>query len=70
MLNLLGDVWRKGDPNWRSVFEAIPQARLFLYGKQASSPRRKMGHILIQNAVSSDAALDTAMLVHRLLSEQ
>jgi len=46
MLNLLGDLWAAGQPDWRAVL-AHPQARLHLYGKKDAFPGRKMGHILI-----------------------
>lgn len=44
MVNLLGDVWKEGEPNWGSLF-ADPDAKLHLYGKQSARPGRKMGHI-------------------------
>lgn len=45
MLNLLGDLWEAGEPDWSVVF-AHPNARLHLYGK-APRPARKVGHILV-----------------------
>ncbi|MDZ4857705.1 MAG: 5-(carboxyamino)imidazole ribonucleotide synthase, partial [Candidatus Hydrogenedentes bacterium] len=68
MLNLLGDIWQRGEPDWRAMFDALPEARLFLYGKAANSPRRKMGHVLIQNARSAGTAAESAMQAHRLLA--
>ena len=44
MINLLGDVWAKGEPDWSSVL-AIPGAKLHLYGKDDPRPGRKMGHV-------------------------
>ncbi len=44
MVNLLGDVWQGGEPNWENLF-ADPDAKLHLYGKQSARPGRKMGHI-------------------------
>jgi 5-(carboxyamino)imidazole ribonucleotide synthase len=44
MANLLGDLWRNGEPDWNQVL-AFPTAKLHLYGKLAPRPGRKMGHI-------------------------
>jgi 5-(carboxyamino)imidazole ribonucleotide synthase len=44
MANLLGDLWRDGEPDWGAVC-AFPAAKLHLYGKLAPRPGRKMGHI-------------------------
>src|SRR5581483_10547971 len=46
MLNLLGDLWAKGSPDWTPVLSQ-PAAHLHLYGKERASPGRKMGHILV-----------------------
>jgi len=43
MLNLLGDQWTKGEPDWAAA-TAIPNVKLHLYGKLAPRPGRKMGH--------------------------
>jgi len=45
MLNLLGDLWHAGPPDWGAVL-ADPHARLHLYGKREARPGRKMGHAL------------------------
>lgn len=44
MVNLLGDVWRDGEPHWDQAC-AYPEVKLHLYGKQAPRPGRKMGHL-------------------------
>lgn len=44
MINLLGDVWSQGPPDWSEVLEQ-PDASLHLYGKKDAKPGRKMGHI-------------------------
>ncbi len=44
MANLLGDIWKNGEPNWSAAL-AIPEVKLHLYGKQDSRPGRKMGHL-------------------------
>jgi 5-(carboxyamino)imidazole ribonucleotide synthase len=46
MLNLLGDLWQEGTPDWGTVL-AHPNAHLHLYGKETASPGRKMGHVLV-----------------------
>lgn len=44
MANLLGDIWRNGEPNWANVL-LRPNLSLHLYGKTEARPARKMGHI-------------------------
>jgi 5-(carboxyamino)imidazole ribonucleotide synthase len=44
MINLLGDQWAQGEPNWAAA-TAIPNVKLHLYGKLAPRPGRKMGHL-------------------------
>lgn len=44
MLNLLGDAWKDGDPEWSAVM-AQPESTLHLYGKEEARAGRKMGHI-------------------------
>ncbi|MCL4129778.1 UNVERIFIED_CONTAM: hypothetical protein GTU68_001842 [Idotea baltica] len=44
MVNLLGDQWNDGEPNWAAVLE-MPGVKLHLYGKHSPAPARKMGHI-------------------------
>jgi len=46
MVNLLGDLWRQGDPDWTPVL-ASPRAKLHLYGKREARPGRKMGHCTV-----------------------
>jgi len=46
MVNLLGDLWAGGEPDW-SVALAEPSARLHLYGKSTARPGRKMGHLTV-----------------------
>ena len=69
MLNLLGDLWDSGQPNWQAVFSE-PGAHLHLYGKRHARTGRKMGHI---NTLAADvgSALDISEslrsnLTHRL----
>jgi 5-(carboxyamino)imidazole ribonucleotide synthase len=44
MVNLLGDVWSHGEPDWAAAL-AEPNVQLHLYGKREPRPRRKMGHL-------------------------
>ena len=46
MVNLLGDLWEGGDPDWAVVL-ADPNAKLHLYGKSEARPGRKMGHLTV-----------------------
>ena len=46
LLNLFGDSWQNGEPDW-SVIDSCPRAKLHLYGKQEAKPGRKMGHVLL-----------------------
>jgi 5-(carboxyamino)imidazole ribonucleotide synthase len=66
MVNLLGDLWQAGDPNWMALL-AFPTARLHLYGKQSARPGRKMGHITL-TAPTIDEALETALAARAALT--
>ncbi|ADE55034.1 5-(carboxyamino)imidazole ribonucleotide synthase [Coraliomargarita akajimensis] len=46
MINLLGDVWKNGEPDWSGLL-ADPMAKLHLYDKGEPRPARKMGHFTI-----------------------
>ena len=46
MVNLLGDLWEGGEPDWSVVFDD-PNAKLHLYGKSQARPGRKMGHLTV-----------------------
>jgi len=60
MANLLGDVWKNGEPNWLAAL-AHPDVKLHLYGKLAPRPGRKMGHL-------TAIAPDSALALNRVLS--
>jgi 5-(carboxyamino)imidazole ribonucleotide synthase len=64
MLNLLGDLWFKGQsvdkgqakaqtPDWAKCL-ALPGTHLHLYGKLDPRPGRKMGHLTITGATAAD----------------
>ncbi|MCX7891338.1 MAG: 5-(carboxyamino)imidazole ribonucleotide synthase [Burkholderiales bacterium] len=65
MVNLLGDVWRDGEPDWTRVL-AHPAAKLHLYGKRDARPGRKMGHVTCLGA-TVDEALATARAIRSSL---
>jgi len=46
MVNVLGDLWARGEPRWEHVLR-IPRAKLHLYGKREARPGRKMGHYTV-----------------------
>jgi 5-(carboxyamino)imidazole ribonucleotide synthase len=54
MVNLLGDLWESGDPDWSAVFDD-PDATLHLYGKSEARPGRKMGHLTVTSDVATAA---------------
>ncbi|SFD44621.1 5-(carboxyamino)imidazole ribonucleotide synthase [Thiohalospira halophila DSM 15071] len=65
MLNLLGERWAGGEPDWPAIL-AHPAAKLHLYGKAEARPGRKMGHINCLDADPAEA-LATAEAIDRLL---
>lgn len=46
MVNILGDAWAHGEPDWRKVLSR-PRAKLHLYGKSQARAGRKMGHFTL-----------------------
>jgi 5-(carboxyamino)imidazole ribonucleotide synthase len=65
MLNLLGDLWQGGEPDWPAVLQ-VPGATLHLYGKQQARKGRKMGHITV-TAPTAELALQRAARCCELL---
>ncbi len=60
MVNLLGDVWAGGPPDWSPIL-GHPRASLHLYGKSEPRPGRKMGHLTVWGpnvAAARSIALD------------
>jgi len=55
MVNLLGDLWDSGTPDWTSILDD-PHAKLHLYGKSEARPGRKMGHLTVLSEVPTEAA--------------
>jgi 5-(carboxyamino)imidazole ribonucleotide synthase len=64
MTNLLGDLWKQGEPRWGELFQE-PHGTLHLYGK-APRPGRKMGH-MIHTAPTVEQALAEASAVYARL---
>jgi 5-(carboxyamino)imidazole ribonucleotide synthase len=46
MINLLGDLWQQGTPDWATLL-ADPKCKLHLYDKGEARPGRKMGHFTV-----------------------
>lgn len=54
MANLLGDLWRTGEPDWSRAL-ADRHVQLHLYGKRQPRPGRKMGHLLAFGTSAAEA---------------
>jgi 5-(carboxyamino)imidazole ribonucleotide synthase len=65
MVNLLGDLWERGEPDWAAAL-AMPDVKLHLYGKATARPGRKMGHLTVL-APTREQARDRAQAARRLL---
>jgi 5-(carboxyamino)imidazole ribonucleotide synthase len=65
MVNLLGDLWANGEPDWSGAL-AVPEVKLHLYGKTEPRSRRKMGHITAL-ADTVDEAIEKALAARDLL---
>jgi 5-(carboxyamino)imidazole ribonucleotide synthase len=59
MVNLLGDIWGGGTPDWGGLL-AHPNLKLHLYGKRQARPGRKMGHFNVV-APTLEGALSQAL---------
>jgi 5-(carboxyamino)imidazole ribonucleotide synthase len=60
MINLLGDLWSGGEPDWELLLRE-PGLFLHLYGKNGAKPGRKMGHATLLGEIG--AASDRALLL-------
>ncbi len=65
IVNLLGDVWLNGEPNFPAALE-IPGVRLHLYEKHTPRAGRKMGHLSSTGATAKEA-LDRVIEAKNLL---
>lgn len=68
MVNLLGDLWAKGEPDWAAAMARHPEVRVHLYGKGEARAGRKMGH-LSAVATSADAAVASVVSARQALRE-
>jgi 5-(carboxyamino)imidazole ribonucleotide synthase len=66
MVNLLGDLWADGEPDWAGAL-AIADVKLHLYGKHTPRKGRKMGHITAL-AYTIDVAIEKAIAARGLLT--
>ncbi|MDB5171526.1 MAG: purK, partial [Phycisphaerales bacterium] len=55
MANLLGDLWKGGEPDWAAA-SALPDVKLHLYGKAEARRGRKMGHLTALAQTPGEAA--------------
>ncbi len=55
MVNLLGDLWIDGEPDWAAAL-AVPDVELHLYGKSDPRVGRKMGHLTTLGDTVEEAA--------------
>jgi len=67
MVNIFGDLWADGEPNWEAALRSSPAVKLHLYGKHEPRPGRKMGH-LVALAPSLAQAREIALRARRALS--
>jgi 5-(carboxyamino)imidazole ribonucleotide synthase len=54
MVNLLGDLWKDGEPNWPAALQWA-DVKLHLYGKAEPRPGRKMGHLTVLAPTPAEA---------------
>lgn len=68
MVNLLGDLWLKGEPDWEAL-AGFPAVKLHLYGKRQPRPGRKMGHLTALASTASEA-VNRVMAARRSLGRE
>ena len=66
MVNLLGELWETGVPDWSAALQD-PAVKLHLYGKADAKPGRKMGHLTVV-ADSPEAAVQQAIAARQRLT--
>jgi 5-(carboxyamino)imidazole ribonucleotide synthase len=66
MVNLLGDLWAHGEPNWAAALRNDPGVKLHLYGKRSPAVGRKMGHMTVLDP-DPEIALARALAARRAL---
>ncbi len=55
MANLIGDLWKSGEPDWTAAL-SVPGVSLHLYGKKEPRLGRKMGHLTARASTPEEAA--------------
>lgn len=65
MINLLGDLWAEGDPDWGVLLSEM-RGYLHLYGKKVAKPGRKMGHFTLLG--EGEAASEKALRLRDLIA--
>ena len=66
MVNLLGDLWSAGEPDWSAAL-GDPGVKLHLYGKRTPATGRKMGHLTVLDP-DPETALARALDARRALT--
>lgn len=66
MANLLGDLWKAGEPNWAAAL-IDPHIKLHLYGKAQPRTGRKMGHLTATAQTVEEAEMRVTKARQRLL---
>ena len=69
MVNLLGDLWQGGEPDWAGMMRRDPGVKLHLYGKKTAAPGRKMGHLTVLDP-DRDTALARATAARAALTRR
>ncbi len=69
MVNLLGDLWSDGPPDWAAALRSDPGIKLHLYGKRTPAPGRKMGHMTVLDPYPA-IALTRALAARRALLDR
>ena len=69
MVNLLGDLWKDGEPDWANLWKVEPGAKLHLYGKKTAAPGRKMGHLTVLDP-DPETAMHRARTARRALTRR
>ena len=68
MVNILGDAWQQGEPEWNELLKN-PGVFLHLYGKKEPRNGRKMGHFTCTGEKVEDL-LEQAEVLNKLLSQK
>jgi 5-(carboxyamino)imidazole ribonucleotide synthase len=68
-VNLLGDLWSRGEPDWDAALRGDPGIKLHLYGKRTPAPGRKMGHLTVLDP-DPETALARALAARAALGRQ